>query len=128
MAQCRYQCGGRVFCRELAEHERDECPLRPVDAKLESFMHKMEVEKERHKREVAALRQEFKQALHDEREFHKRELEKAHAAWAKQFEENLRKEVAAREELRQQLSNHIEYYKRDRHQLSLNLKANNINA
>lgn len=128
MAQCSYQCGGRVFCRDLAKHERDECPLRPVDAKLESFMHKMEVEKERHKREVATLRQEFKQALHDEREFHKRELEKAHAAWAKEFEENLRKEVTAREELKQQLSEHIEYYKRDRHQLSLNLKANNINA
>ena len=68
MAQCRYQCGGRVFCRELAEHKQDKCPLRPVDAELESFMHKMEVKKERNKREVAALRQEFKQALHDERE------------------------------------------------------------
>ena len=65
LVQCRYHCGGRVFRRQLAEHEIDECQQRPVDVKFESFMRKMEAkltsEKERHERELAAVREVMEQ-------------------------------------------------------------------
>ena len=50
----QYHCGERLPRRQLAEHEQDVCPQRPVDVKLESFMRKME---ERHMREMAAVRE-----------------------------------------------------------------------
>ena len=56
LVECGYHCGERLPRRQLAEHEQDVCPQRPVDVKLESFMRKME---ERHMKEMAAVREEL---------------------------------------------------------------------
>ena len=56
LVECRYHCGERVPHRQLAEHEQDVCPQRPLHVKLESFMRKMA---ERHMREMAGLREEL---------------------------------------------------------------------
>ena len=65
LVQCRYHCGGRIPRRQLAEHEHEECPQRPLEVKLETFMRKMEAkltfEKECHEREMAAVREEMEQ-------------------------------------------------------------------
>ena len=79
LVECRYRCGESVPRRQLAEHEQDVCPQRPVDVKLESFMRKMEERhmreitavKEVHMREIAVLREEMMR----ERECHKRAIE-----------------------------------------------------
>ena len=42
LVECGYHCGERLPRRQLAEHEQDVCPQRPVDVKLESFMRDME--------------------------------------------------------------------------------------
>ena len=69
---CRYHCGERVPRRQLAEHEQDVCSQRPVDVKLESFMRKME---ERHMREIAAVREDYrhKRDVFNERRSHERD-------------------------------------------------------
>ena len=120
--QCR-QCGGRVLRCLQVEHERKECPQRPVDVKLENLMHKIEMklifekelhmremaavreeltnalqkEREGHKMELAALKDNFTKALSEERQSHKRELdekEKAHAAQVQQMEQLMTRKLA----------------------------------
>ena len=63
----------------MAEHESEVCPQRPMDVKMEWFMKSMETkklttERERHDREMAAVREEFRNTLTEERETHKKEL------------------------------------------------------
>ena len=75
LVECRYSCGVCVPRRQLVEHERDLCPQRPVDVKLESFMRKMEaqltIERNNcHEQEMAAIRR----VLHEERESHGQEM------------------------------------------------------
>ena len=53
---CSYQCGAHLPRRLMAEHEHEECPQRPMDVKLESFMKKTE---ERHQREMAEQNKEM---------------------------------------------------------------------
>ena len=52
VVECSYQCGAHLPRRLMDEHQRDECPQRPVDVKLESFMKRME---ERHEREMKEM-------------------------------------------------------------------------
>ena len=63
VVECSYQCGAHLPRRLMAEHEREACPQRPMDVKLEWFMKSMETklttERERHVREMAAVREEF---------------------------------------------------------------------
>ena len=79
LVECGYHCGERLPRRQLAEHEQELCPQRPVDVKLESFMRKME---ERHMREMAAVREELEMIkqqmneLKEEKENYRRELER----------------------------------------------------
>ena len=40
--ECRNQCGAHLLRRLMVEHERDMCPRRPMDVKIESFMKNME--------------------------------------------------------------------------------------
>ena len=79
VVECSYQCGAHLPRRLMAEHERDVCPQRPVDVKLEWFMKSMETklttERERHVREMASVREEFRNTLTEERETHKKEVE-----------------------------------------------------
>ncbi len=42
MVDCSYKCGVMVERRELAEHERDECAKRPVEAQMSSLTNKLE--------------------------------------------------------------------------------------
>ena len=67
LVECRFHCGECVPRSQLAEHEQDECPQRPMDVKLESFMRKMEAklatEKDRHEKELAALRKDHKSEI-----------------------------------------------------------------
>ena len=67
LVECQFHCGERVPRSQLAEHEQDECPQRPMDVKLESFMRKMEAklvtEKNRHEKELAALRKDHKSEI-----------------------------------------------------------------
>ena len=82
LVECRYSCGERVPHCMLAEHEREDCPKRSTDAKMESLMKTMEARlsteinrmKENHKEEIATVRKEFAKILHDERESHRREV------------------------------------------------------
>ena len=64
VVECSYRCGAHLPRRLMAEHKRDACPQRPVDVKLEWFMKSMETklttERERHVREMAAVREEFR--------------------------------------------------------------------
>ena len=65
LVECQYHCGERAPRHHLIQHQQDECPQRPVDVKLESFMRKMETkltaEKERHKEEMAAVNEAVKE-------------------------------------------------------------------
>ena len=67
LVECRFHCGERVFRSQLAEHEQDMCPQRPMDVKLESFMRKIEAklatEKNHHEKELAALRKDHKSEI-----------------------------------------------------------------
>ena len=56
MVQCRYHCSDQVIRHQLAQHELEECPQRPMEVKLESFMRRMD---ERHKKELVAIREEY---------------------------------------------------------------------
>ena len=71
LVECGYHCGERLPRRQLAEHEQELCPQRPVDVKLESFMRKME---ERHMREMAAVREDHMRDMATVREDHTREM------------------------------------------------------
>ena len=59
--QCSYQCGVLVPRHQLAEHERNVCPQRPMDIKVECSLTKLEAEwkteKERHEREIRELKE-----------------------------------------------------------------------
>ena len=92
LVECRYSCGVRLPRRQLVEHERDLCPQRPVDVKLESFMMKMEVqltiERNRHEQEMAAIRR----VLHEERESHRQEIASREMSHSTEIEE-LRQEL-----------------------------------
>ena len=92
LVECGYHCGERLPRRQLAEHEQDVCPQRPVDVKLESFMRKME---ERHMREMAAVREEFEH----ERDHHRRELETIKQQM-KEKEQLMERKLAEQEELK----------------------------
>ena len=56
LMDCRYSCGQRFPRSQLAEHEQNECEHRPMILKFESIVKKME---ERHKREMASMREEM---------------------------------------------------------------------
>ena len=71
LVECGYHCGERLPRRQLAEHEQELCPQRPVDVKLESFMRKTE---ERHMREMAAVREDHMREMVTVREDHMREM------------------------------------------------------
>ena len=77
MVECSYQCGAHLPRRLMAEHKRDVCPQRPMDVKLEQFMKSVETklttERERHEREMAAVREEFRQ--HNQQEGQARRVE-----------------------------------------------------
>ena len=89
--ECSYQCGAHLARRLMAEHKREACPQRPVDVKLEWFMKSMETklttERERHVREMAAVREEFRNTLTEERETHKKEVEELKQLLAEQKKE-----------------------------------------
>ena len=72
MVECSYQCGVRLPRRLMAEHQREMCPRRPMNSKIEVLLQKME---ERHKREMAVLREEFRNSLTEERMDHTKEVE-----------------------------------------------------
>ena len=67
VVECSYQCGAHLPRRLMDEHQRDECPQRPMDVRLESFMKRME---ERHEREMKKM----EARLLTERERHEREM------------------------------------------------------
>ena len=71
--------------RHLAEHEKDECPQRPVDIKL---IRKME---QRHMVEIEAVRKEFT------REMEKRD--RAHKEEMKHLEESMNNRLSRQEKL-----------------------------
>ena len=71
LAGCRYHCGERVPRCQLAEHEQDVCPQRPVDVKLESFTRKME---ERHMREIAAVKESHRKEMVEKEQMMERKL------------------------------------------------------
>ena len=77
VVECSYQCGAHLPRRLMAEHKRDACPQRPMDVKLEWFMKsketKLTTERERHEREMAAVREEFRNTLTEERDGNRRE-------------------------------------------------------
>ena len=89
--ECSYQCGAHFPRRLMAEHEREICPQRPMDVKLEWFMKSMETklttEREQHVREMAAVREEFRNTLTEERETHKKEVEELKQLLAEQKRE-----------------------------------------
>ena len=47
LVECRYHCGERVPRRQLAEHEEDVCPQRPLGGRQTGELHE-----ERHMREI----------------------------------------------------------------------------
>ena len=65
LVKCRHECGELVFLCRLTEHEEDECPQRPMEVKMESLMRKME---DRHKLEMAAVREEFRKTIETKNE------------------------------------------------------------
>ena len=76
MVDCSNQCGTHLPRRLMDEHEHETCPQRPIDVKFESFVRKMETklsnERERHERELSAVKEELKR----EREAHTIEINK----------------------------------------------------
>ena len=102
VVECSYQCGAHLPRRLMAEHKHDECSQRPMDIKLEWFMKSMETklttERERHVREVAAVREEFKNTLTEERETHNMEMEELKQLLAEQKRETESKMAEQRKE------------------------------
>ena len=70
-ALVRCQCGGRFPRRKLSEHELRECPQRPMDFVMDLSLHQVEtkltIEKDRHEREMAALREELKKQMEQQK-------------------------------------------------------------
>ena len=71
LVECRYRCGECVPRHQLAEHEQNACPQRPVDVKMESFMRKIE---ERHTREMATMKEDHMREMAAMKEDHTREM------------------------------------------------------
>ena len=85
---CRYQCGGRFPHRDLAaEHEREECPLRPLELKVESLVRKMEAKFEQYEAKIASLESEIQL----KEEAHTTALEAQRVHFEKKVEEYERK-------------------------------------
>ena len=87
VVDCSYQCGTHLPRRLMAEHKRDVCPQRPMDVKLEWFMKSVETklttEREQHEREMAAVREEFRNTLTT----HKKEVKELKQLLAEQKRE-----------------------------------------
>ena len=80
VVECSYQCGAHLPRRLMDEHQRDECPQRPMDVKLESFIKRME---EQHEREMSKM----ETRLSTERERHEKEI--------REMEDKHRSEIVA---------------------------------
>ena len=80
VVECSYQCGAHLPRRLMDEHQRDVCPQRPVDVKLESFMKTMEEQHERETKKIEAR-------LLTEREHHEKEI--------REIEDKHRSEIVA---------------------------------
>ena len=75
VVECSYQCGAHQLPRrQMAKHEQDLCPQRPMDVKLEREMRKMETrlttmetrlvtERERHKREMSKMEEDHRREI-----------------------------------------------------------------
>lgn len=89
VVQCSYQCGVRTPRHQLAEHEQDVCPLRPVSVKLDSLLIRMETERKidkefhekemqkmeaRHSEEMGAVREEFGREMESKEKSHAAEV------------------------------------------------------
>ena len=101
VVECSYQCGAHLPRRLMAEHEHEVCPQRPMDIKLEWFMKSIETklttERERHVREMAAVREEFRNTLTEERETHKKEVEELKQLLSEQKKETKSKMAEQKE-------------------------------
>ena len=77
-AQCSYQCGVLVPRHQLAEHERNVCPQRPMDIKVECMLTRLEAdwktEKERHEKEIRELKECHRKEMAAVREEFRREM------------------------------------------------------
>ena len=90
LVKCRYECGACVPRPQLVEHELHLCPKR-VNVKLQSAMTKLE---ERHKREMDAVKEEFRSKIIALKEDFQREIERKNkeiAAVKKEFSREMEK-------------------------------------
>ena len=94
VVECSYQCGVHLPRRLMAEHEREACPQRTMDVKLEWFMKSVERERE-----------EFRNTLTEERETHKKEVEELKQLLAEQKKET--KEMKVHNQLPTALATNI---------------------
>ena len=60
VVECSYQCGAHLPRRLMDEHQRDECPQRPMDVKFENFVKRME---ERHERDMKRIEQKHEKEI-----------------------------------------------------------------
>ena len=108
VVECSYQCGAHLPRRLMAGHEREVCPQRPMDIKFERFMKNMETklttERERHVREMAAVREEFRNTLTKERETHKKEVEELKELLAEQKRETESKMAEQRKDTERKMA------------------------
>lgn len=99
MVECSYQCGAHLPRRLMDEHQRDECPQRPVDVKLESFMKRMETklvtERECHEKEIKEIE-----------ERHEREIKNMEARLSTERERQEREMVVMKREIREMEDKH----------------------
>ena len=75
VVECSYQCGAHQLPRrQMAKHEQDLCPQRPMDVKLDREMRKMETkltametilvtEREQHKREMSKMEKDHRRDM-----------------------------------------------------------------
>ena len=94
LVKCCYECGVCVPRPQLVEHELHLCPKRPVDVKLESAMTKME---ERHKREMDAVKEDFRNKMITVTEDLQREIEKREQEISS-VKEDFHREIAKKEQ------------------------------
>ena len=94
VVECSYQCGAHLPRRLMDGHELNECPQRPRQSKLEWFMKTMETklmnERERHEREMAAMRDNHKKEVEEMKKLlaeQKRETESKVAELKKEMAE-----------------------------------------
>ena len=97
VVECSYQCGAHLSRRLMDEHQRDECPQRPMDVKLERFMKKMEVHHEREMIKMETRLTAMDTRLVTERERHEREMRKMkeeHKREMAELKENMEFKIA----------------------------------